>query len=241
MKTFKLTAFCAIFMLLTVACTSKSTPTSNDAGAGAAKQLELPSTNVTKLIIDNTNGRIEIVGKKDTDKIQADLRLNGGDAKDAKLNLTAGKDGVATLEAAFGGKFLSTGSTSVDVKLTLPEKIPVEIKKTHRDGDINISQLASGVSIENVNGQITLSSIGGLIGITNRDGDINIQNAGADVIIENVNGDIKVANVAGSANIQVGDGTLDIDKVNKDVAILQTGSGQVTVGAVKGKVTRGKK
>ncbi|MET3210412.1 UNVERIFIED_CONTAM: hypothetical protein ABIC26_003372 [Paenibacillus sp. PvR008] len=220
-------------LLLTVACSSKPATSSN-------KELELSAANISSLVLDNSNGKIEVIGKKDTDKIQASVIATGNNMDKLKLSLE-GKDGVATLNAFFEGQFMSTGAQNVDIKLTIPEQIKLEIKHPHRDGDIQVTHLASDVSIDNVNGNITLQEIGGAIDLKNRDGEITIQDSSSDVNIENVNGHIKADKIGGTAYIELGDGSLDINQVSKDVVIIQSGNGKVSVGDVKGKVTQSKK
>ncbi|MFB6362819.1 hypothetical protein ACFCP7_02010 [Paenibacillus elgii] len=224
---------CSAALLLSVSCSAKQASTST-------KQLELPGANLSALVVNNSNGQIEVVGKKDADKIQADVVINGSNMDKLKLNLE-NKDGVATLNAFFEGQFLATGPQSVDIKLTLPERMKLEIKKPHKDGNITVSNLSSDVTIDNVNGNLNLSAIGGPIQVKNRDGEIAIRDVSSDVNIENVNGHLKVENVGGSANVELGDGSLDIDRVAKNVIIIQSGSGKVTVGEVKGKVTQSRK
>jgi hypothetical protein len=229
-----LTTLVMISMLLLIAaCSSKPATSLN-------KELELSSAGISSLVLDNSNGQIEVVGKKNTDKIQASVVANGSNIDKLKLSLE-GKDGVASLNAFFEGQFMSTGPQTVDVKLTIPEQIKLEIKHPHRDGDIQVTNLASDVSIENVNGNITLKEIGGAIDLTNRDGGITIQNSSSDVNIENVNGHIQADKIGGTAYIELGDGSLDIDQVAKDVVIIQSGNGKVSIGDVKGKVTQSKK
>lgn len=224
---------CFALLLLTVACSSKPATSSN-------KELELPAANISRLVLDNSNGQIEIVGKKGIDKIQASVIANGSNMDKLKLSLDS-KGDIATLNAFFEGQFMSTGAQSVDVKLTVPEQIKLEIKHPHRDGDIKVSDVAADLSIDNVNGNLSLNNIGGAIDVKNRDGEISIQNSSADVNIENVNGHIKADKVGGTAYIELGDGSIDIDHVSKDVVIIQSGSGDVKVGDVKGKVTQSKK
>lgn len=53
-----------------------------------------------------------------------------------------------------------------------------------------------------------------------------------------MNGAITAERIGGSAIIDVRDGKLDIDHVDGDVTVKQSGSGEVQVSNVKGKVNR---
>lgn len=204
-----------------------------------SKELQLNAASLKSLVIDHRNGDIEVVGDTRSETIQVSAEIShSGNIDPDKLQLGLEEsDGQARLKAFFKGQFLASGKGTVNLKITLPAALSVQIL-SHQDGSIHISDLASAVSIDNVNGKIDIKNIGEEINIHNRDGNIDIRNAAADLYVTNVNGAITAERIGGSAIIDVGDGKLDIDQVDGDVTVKQSGSGEVQVGHVKGSVNQ---
>ncbi|GIP22322.1 hypothetical protein [Paenibacillus sp. J22TS3] len=201
-----------------------------------AKKMELPSAGLAKLVINHKNGSVKITGRSDSDKIEVDasVKASGISMDNLELKLEAQQD-TASLDARFKGQFLSMGEGSVDLEIKVPKQLNLEIT-SHRDGKIQISDVSSNGTIDNINGDIEVSKLSGTLKIKNQDGGINVQDIGSDVKIDNNNGHIVVNRIGGSAEIHVGDGSLDIDHVEKDATITQTGSGEVKMGEIKGKI-----
>ncbi|TYA14674.1 DUF4097 domain-containing protein [Paenibacillus faecis] len=204
-----------------------------------SKELQLNAASLKSLVIDHRNGDIEVIGDARSETIQVSAEIShSGNIDPDKLQLRLEeRDGGAYLNAFFKGQFLASGKGSVSLKVTIPAALSVEIL-SHQDGSIHISNLASAVKIDNVNGKIDIKNIGEEINIHNRDGNIDIRNAAADLYVTNVNGAITAERIGGSAIIDVGDGKLDIDQVDGDVTVKQSGSGEVQVGHVKGSVNQ---
>lgn len=226
-------AMLVVSLMLIAACGAKEEST--------AKNLELSSVGLTKLVIDHRNGEIQISGSSDSDKIEVVALAKGkGVSMDKlELKLEAQKD-MAYLDARFRGQFLAMGSGSVDLEIKVPKQLMLDIK-SHRDGNIQVSELSSSAKIDNINGDIKVSNLIGSLEIDNRDGDIIARDIGSNVVINNINGHIAVDQVGGSVEIQVGDGSLDINHVAKDASISQSGNGEVKIGEVKGKTLKNKK
>lgn len=204
-----------------------------------SKELQLNAASLKSLVIDHRNGDIEIIGDAQSETIQVFAEVgHSGNINPDKLQLRLEEsDGQARLKAFFKGQFLASGKGTVSLKITVPSALSVQIL-SHRDGSIQISDLASTVSIDNVNGNLDVKNIGKELTIHNRDGNITIRNAAADLYINNVNGAITAERIGGSAIIDVRDGKLDIDHVDGDVTVKQSGSAEVQVSNVKGKVNR---
>lgn len=230
MKMIRSTMMLAILLLI-AACGAEET---------ATKKLELPVNGLTTLVMDHRNGEIQITGTSDSNKIEvvALARAKGISMDKLELQLKAQGE-TAYLDARFAGQFLSMGSGAVDLDIKVPKQLQLEIK-SHRDGNIQLSDISSSAKIDNINGDIQVSNLSGSLEIDNRDGDISVLNIGSDVAIDNINGHIAVDQVGGSAEIHVGDGSLDINHVGKDATITQTGSGDVKIGEVKGKIIQNK-
>ncbi|MFP4976567.1 hypothetical protein ACE6ED_14270 [Paenibacillus sp. CN-4] len=227
----KFVVFIGLLLLLS-ACGTKE--------ESASKELTLPSDGLTKMIVDHRNGEVKITGT-DSDQIEVSAAVKADGVSMDKLDLTLeAREDTAVLNAQFKAQFLAMGTGSVDLEVKVPESLTLEVT-SHRDGKITLSDLSSGATISNINGEIQASDISGTLEIDNRDGDINARNISSDVIVHNINGHIVVDGVTGSAEIHVGDGSLDLDHVDKDAMITQSGNGNIQIGEVKGKVTQNKK
>lgn len=221
-------------LFVLAACDAKEEPL-------GVKELKLQVGGLKRLLIDNKNGEIEIVGNTDSNVIQVTAHIRSRNISEDKLKLDLQEqEDTAYLDASFKGQFLSMGSGSVNLQIKVPKYLQIEIK-SHKDGNIQISDMSSDVKIHNVNGDIDVLNTRGPLNINNRDGDLNLDNINSDIKIDNINGHIKAAHVDGSAVIDVGDGTLDLDHVGKDALITQSGNGKIKIGDVKGTVTQKKK
>lgn len=204
------------------------------------KNLELQAIGLSKLIVDHRNGKVQISGNSDSDKIEVVATAKSKGVSMDKLILKLDKrDNTAYLDTRFEGQFFALGSGEVDLQIKVPKQLQLDIM-SHRDGNIHISDMSSSMKIDNVNGDIQVLHTTGPLDIENRDGDIIVRDIRSNVAINNINGHIKVEQVEGSAEIHVGDGTLDIDQVTKDTSITQSGNGKINIGEVKGKVFQNK-
>lgn len=225
------TVFGVLLLLLTTACGAKE-----ESAATAAKNLELQADGLAKLVIDHRNGEIHITGIADSDRIEVVPRIKANGVSMDKLELKLeGQGDTAYLEARFRGQLLAMGSGSVDLEIKVPEQLQLDIR-SHRDGNVHISDLSSSAKIDNINGDIQVSNLVGSLEIDNRDGNITIYDIGSDVTINNLNGHIQIDRVNGSADIDVGDGSLNIDHAAKDVTITQSGNGEIKIGEVSGQI-----
>lgn len=222
-------------LLVLAACGTSGTAETTD-----TKQLELSAQEVAKLVVDHRNGTISMRSDTSSDYIQveAGVRSNGASMKKLELDLRADHN-IAYLDARFEGQFLATGSGAVDLEVTVPKGVDVEIK-SHRDGDITLNQLQSSASIDNINGDIFVSGLSGSLEIDNRDGNVTVTDIAETVIIDNLNGHVAIERIDGAVEIHVGDGSLAIDQVKKDVTITQTGKGEVSIGEINGNVVHKK-
>ncbi|MEK3911473.1 hypothetical protein [Paenibacillus sp. FSL H7-0331] len=233
MKRFQCVIILSLLFLL-AACGLKEEP-------WGEKNLVLQASELKRLVIDNKNGEIEIVGTTDSDSIQvtADVTSKNINKDNLKLDLNDEKD-TAYLNASFKSQFLSMGSGTVNLQIKAPKHLQIEIL-SHKDGNIRILDMSSGVKVDNINGNINVANTKGPLTITSRDGNLKLYEITSDIEIKNVNGQIDVDQVEGSAIIDVGDGTLDLNHVGQNATITQSGNGQIKIGDVKGTVVQKKK
>ncbi|CQR59028.1 DUF4097 family beta strand repeat-containing protein [Paenibacillus riograndensis] len=223
--------------LMIVGCLLLVTACSKGEETSSTQKLELEADKLTKLVIDNRNGEIEVSGA-DTDTIEVTAVVTTKGISMDKLKLKLRAEGAAAyLDASFGSQMLAMGSGAVDLVITLPRELAVEVD-SHRDGKLKVADLSAPLEVDNVNGDLEVIDTKGPVTLSNRDGDITVRNIETDVNIHNINGHIAVTQVEGSVEAAVGDGSLELDHVTGDAVISQTGNGEIKLGAIGGNVSR---
>ncbi|WP_019914635.1 hypothetical protein [Paenibacillus sp. HW567] len=179
-----------VLLFLITACGDKE--------ESATKKLELPAADLKNLVIEHRNGEIKVTGSSDSDKIEvvASAKARGIDMDKLELKLEAQKDN-AYLEAQFQAQFLALGAGTVDLEVKVPKQISLHIS-THRDGNIDVSNIGSDVVINNINGHITVDQVGGSAEIHVGDGSLDINHVAQDATITQTgHGDITIGEVKG--------------------------------------------
>lgn len=144
----------------------------------------------------------ESAAKRMSDKISAEIVQNG--------------DGFEVRPSGVGG---GGSKVSVDLDITLPKKAPLAVHS--EKGDVNISDVASQVNIDNGNGDIEVRGTGGDVSVDMRHGDASISDTKGDVKISGRGGSVEVVNASGSFTIN-GEfvGPIRADKVSKGVRFV---------------------
>jgi Putative adhesin/Domain of unknown function (DUF5668) len=108
---------------------------------------------------------------------------------------------------------------SVDMDITVPKKASLTIHSQR--GDVNVSDMASQVSIDNGHGDIEVRGTGGDVSLDMRHGDAKISDTKGDVKISGRGGSIEAVNASGSFTIN-GEfvGPVRADKVAKGVRFV---------------------
>jgi hypothetical protein len=108
---------------------------------------------------------------------------------------------------------------SVDMDISLPQKALLTVHSER--GDVNVSDMASQVSINNGNGDIEVRSTTGDVTLDMRRGDAKISDTKGDVKVSGRGGSIEVVNATGSFTIN-GEfvGPIRAEKVTKGVRFV---------------------
>jgi len=149
----------------------------------------------------NVKSWSESTAKRLSEHVSAEIVQNG--------------DGFEVRPTGLGGR----SRVSVDMDVTVPKKASVTIHS--EKGDINVSDLASPVNIDNGNGDIEVRGTSGDVSIDMRHGDAKISDTKGDVKISGHGGSVEVVNASGSFTIN-GEfvGPIRADKVNKGVRFV---------------------
>jgi hypothetical protein len=129
----------------------------------------------------NVKSWSEGAAKKVSERVSAEIVQNG--------------DGYEVRPTGSGGN----SRVSVDLDITVPKKALLAIHS--ENGDVNVSDMASQVNIDNGNGDIEVHSTGGDVSLDMRRGDAKIFDTKGDVKISGRGGSVEVVNASGSFTI----------------------------------------
>jgi hypothetical protein len=129
----------------------------------------------------NVKSWSEGAAKKVSERVSAEIVQNG--------------DGYEIRPTGSGGN----SRVSVDLDITVPKKALLAIHS--EKGDVNVSDMASQVNIDNGNGDIEVHSTGGDVSLDMRRGDAKIFDTKGDVKISGRGGGVEVMNASGSFTI----------------------------------------
>lgn len=213
----------------------------------AEKALSLPGEGLKELRIECAAGRLEVVGVEGLDRIEvrADINAEGVDSDEMeefleeRVRLSLEKRGdravlVSRIEARIG--LFLVNSPWIDLSVRMPRALALEIEDS--SGRIVVEDVGGDVFIDDSSGDIRAARLGGRLGIEDGSGDIDIRDVAGDVAIEDGSGDIDVVATGGSVRVDDGSGDLVIDGVGADVIIEDSGSGEVRIANVRGRVIR---
>jgi DUF4097 and DUF4098 domain-containing protein YvlB len=120
---------------------------------------------------------------------------------------------------------------SLDLTVTVPATIPVEIEDT--SGDLRVRGTAA-LEIDDNSGGVEVQDVGGALRVRDGSGELEIQNVRGDVTIEDGSGEIDVRDVTGSVTLRDGSGSITAHGIGGSVEVLRDGSGSIRVVDVGG-------
>jgi hypothetical protein len=149
----------------------------------------------------NVKSWSEGAAKKVSERVSAEIVQNG--------------DGYEVRPTGSGGN----SRVSVDLDITVPKKALLAIHS--EKGDVNVSDMASQVNIDNGNGDIEVRGTGGDVSLDMRRGDAKIYDTKGDVKISGRGGNVEVVNTSGSFTIN-GEfvGPIRAERVAKGVRLV---------------------
>lgn len=208
--------------------------------SSSQQQQEIPADGITNLIVNNKIGTVEVIGTETSSiTVNGNIKATNISMDKLQFKLEAQGDQV-NLDAFFKGQFLAMGSGEINLTISMPKDMSLELH--HDDGDIRISNLSKGAIIFNKNGNMHINQLHGDVVINNEDGDAQMEDIVGNVTINNKNGDLVVQKVKGSVVIDAGWGALDLNEVSNDAYIIQQSSNKkINIKAVKGTVKQDKK
>lgn len=131
----------------------------------------------------------------------------------------------------------NTAYAYLDLDVSLPDSIPIEIKDS--SGDMDLSSV-SVTSIDDSSGRIRVRNGRSDLVLDDSSGDIIIRQLNGNISLSDSSGNIRLRDIKGNVRIRRdGSGEIEISRVEKDVEIVRDGSGGIDINQVGGTVTIG--
>ena len=203
----------------------------------ADRSASVDAVGATRLIIDAGAGDLLVRGGNNLRSVEATARVCAfKEAALAQTQIVARREGtilyVTTVLPEASG-IVSWLETSLDVAVTLPASLSVELKDG--SGDLSISRVRSA-KIEDGDGNIKVGQIAGDVVVSDGAGDMDIDQIVGKVTIERDDaGDIHIEDVRRDVNVLLDtSGTLQVERVGGSVHIGQDSSGDIVIREIKG-------
>lgn len=226
------------------------------------RQLELSVEGIRNLEIQCGSGFLTVIGVTGMDRIRATAQIIVRGIQDdefqnyleKKLLLALKKRGHdAVLQADVKKSFLKKIEAQINLTVKLPTTLPVNIDDgsgtiivTNLSGGLHIKDDSGSIDIVNMEGQIKVADGSGSIEIRDVRGNVEIQDGSGFIQVNRINGNVNITDgsgeitiqdVNGSVTVTDGSGSIEIQDVTQDVFINESGSGELNIDGVKGKVT----
>lgn len=192
------------------------------------KDVELPlSVSKGKILkIENPCGDVKVRGTTGSCSVSAHAKFKGSTTEEARQKA---EDYVLMIEEGENSVVIRqpdmTGMT-VELEINAPEDVALEIRTG--SGDIDVSDMKSGVRISGKSGDVKLKTIEGPIELSTASGDISIQDAITPTLsIDGKSGDISLERVHGNANVRTASGDVSIRGGNARSLSIECVSGDV--------------
>jgi DUF4097 and DUF4098 domain-containing protein YvlB len=166
------------------------------------QQLTLPSNNLEYLDVLSGAGSLKITGSSTATSISVNATIYTADIDD-EYELTLEQNGtqaklVAQNKSNTGISFYSGQSPSIDLVVTVPNKLNLDINDG--SGDIVINAMQSNIDVKDGSGSIDINSAKNL-NIDDGSGDIRVNHAKGLTITEAGSGDVSIDNISGSVKL----------------------------------------
>lgn len=179
-------------------------------GYGTASDTTFAVPSGSRIIIESSEGDVEIVG---------------GAGREARV-LVDGETGRARVSRS-GSVFRIRAREhhgDADFALRVPADVDIEIRGS--EGDIRISDVAGGVTVQTVDGDIEVDGARAVAAQT-VDGDIHVRRVPGPVTLHNGDGDIHLDEVGGPIAVESVDGDIIVLHADAEDARLSTVGGDV--------------
>jgi ElaB/YqjD/DUF883 family membrane-anchored ribosome-binding protein len=160
------------------------------------------------------------------EEVSGNLSLSGWDRPEMQVR-TRGRDELTVDQLGE----LITIRCDGDCTMLVPLQAAVQIGEVHGDAQVNL--LLGKVDIEEVDGNLSVSSVGSVT-IGEVDGDLTVRSVAGTCQVESVDGNARVARVAGDLNLHEVDGDLHVTEVVGSLQATVDGNASLTLRLTSG-------
>jgi DUF4097 and DUF4098 domain-containing protein YvlB len=224
--------------------------------------MELPAEGIDRLEITCGAGSFDLnsVADLETIRVAAQIEVEGLKRdtlqtfieENVRLNLEKIKN-KAVLRSEIVMSSMKKKEARINLSITVPSKLAVNITDASGSirvkdlggnleinddtGKIEIETILGNVKVNDGSGSIVIEDIRGRIAVKDGSGSIEIYHVEGDVTVTDGSGYIKIRNIDGNITLTDDSGDIDIKEVFGNVFIRETGTGELDVDLVRGKVT----
>jgi len=203
-------------------------------GLNAAGDFEksVPTKEGKLLDINLKSGGVLEINGWDKPIIQVNAVFKNGDVKDWDIKIKKSDSGVALISDYIGKRRKNYGSGNYSINV--PRKYDLKIKSmgggisiSQVNGDISGKTMGGNLNLSHLKGVVNLKTMGGQIDLTDSDIDGKVKTMGGRVLLENVVGDVSGSSMGGNViykNVKSRSG-----KNTGKVVIISTMGGDINV------------
>ena len=191
------------------------------AGEAVDKTIDVPTSN--KIYIENDQGNIKVTGWG-----KPQMQVSGTLDKRAKGYRFRNKGSRTEFIVEMPDRYKNSNGKGSYLTIYVPKQNLVSLESVN--ADMEIKQLAAGLTIDTVYGDIELQSVSGRINLDTVNGDINSENLSGQIRIDTVNGDVRDTNSSGNIRFEAVNGSLVSTTKSRDIRI-ETVNGDVDIKA----------
>lgn len=209
------------------------------------KTLSLPAGRTFRL--EHSLGNVTVRTHAGNDaSVQATIRCSASNAAEAKrcadaveIRIDESSSGatVRTIyphEERQRGFFNNSISFGADYDVVIPQNTPLDLR--NRFGNVDVSGVRAGSSINSGNGHITLTSSAGRQTIDSSFAEVEVRQNDGDVIVHNSNGSLIATDITGAADLANRFGTTRVTNIGKALTIVSN-NGNIEIRNVGGVAT----
>jgi hypothetical protein len=229
---------------------------SHGAAASDLRHLELAADGIRQLQVLCGAGMLHVKGVRGLERIDVDAAIFGfqtetptpssGEEQGLRLRLYREGDRAILISE------VDSEAARIDLALTVPQSIRLQIEDG--SGTIEIQGIGGDVIIEDGSGRIRIADVFGRVDVVDGSGALTIEDIRGRVSVQDGSGSITVMQVAGDVNVSDGSGwiriakidgnvtlsddsgSIDIQDVTRNVIVRESGTGEVSIERVNGKV-----
>jgi hypothetical protein len=114
---------------------------------------------------------------------------------------------------------------SVDVELTVPAWMPLNLTGTYLD--VTIEDVKASVNVETVNGEVKVRGGGDFVSLKSIGGPVTLEGARGRVHVASSNDDVKLSNIVGDVSVETLDGAVTMTAIDSSHVDASTVNGDI--------------